>query len=203
MSRPIHLNEHEARVMARLQPGERVQIWRPVKSQPAYPEMRADMRLEMHGREAWFYIGDAPCAADRWVCPYGGPGDRVLCKETWAEVEVDGVTTIVCRPDCNKYDMFDVIDSFGRVRIHCVRKWVPSTRMPSWAVRHQLLIQEVRVMRLHEIPESEVLAAGYQSKFDPQSPDDFASQWDRRNDVDGLRYHENPWAWALTLEVTK
>jgi len=117
-------------------------------------------------------------------CPYGGPGDRLWVRETWAHYQcVDHVR----RPDGRSFsevsdglagykaDGFDGIEDFRShvklmsgsaceaVEINGDR-WRPSIHMPRWASRITLEITGIRVERLHEISFEDAKAEGVERR---------------------------------------
>lgn len=107
-----------------------------------------------------------------WVtCPFGEPGDRLWCKETWwtaktfddkpprwiAEMALDAGYSRPWGPvrysdETDNGLIGDFGGEWGKVR--------PSIFMPRWASRITLEITEVRVQRLAEISEDDARAEG-------------------------------------------
>lgn len=87
------------------------------------------------------------------TCPYGGPGDRLWVRETWAPF--DGDTNRNAAP-AGVPAMYRADRSFmvepGR--------WKPSIYMPRWASRIELEVTAARVERLQAISEADVKAEG-------------------------------------------
>jgi hypothetical protein len=63
--------------------------------------------------------------------------------------------------------------------------------MPRWASRLELLVREIRVHRLQDIPHADLAAEGASSRAE------FALRWDLANSVPWVA---NPWIWAVTFE---
>jgi len=90
-------------------------------------------------------------------CPYGGVGDRLWVRETWAQVtgpvagetaEEFGRKGIIYRADEGN-------DSRALKGI-----WKPSIHMFRWMSRITLEITGIRVERLHDITEADAIAEG-------------------------------------------
>lgn len=103
-----------------------------------------------------------------WPCPYGAPGDRLWCRETWFpdppidgswpgdiswqdERRIDGVPEHYRKP---KHCIFAA--SWGGIDL----RWRPGIHMPRWASRITLEITGVRVERLQAITEEDAKAEG-------------------------------------------
>jgi hypothetical protein len=91
-------------------------------------------------------------------CPYGAPGDRLWVRETWLALgsapAPDGTMQ-----DCGYLYRASVDEDtmFGH--------WKPSIHMPRAASRITLEITGVRVERLQEISEGDIIAEGCPSEF--------------------------------------
>lgn len=150
-------------------------------------------------------------------CPYGGPGDLLWVKESWAyRLDCDhlngtqlyerGVRQAwywadgpgkTCRTGC--------AGAAGRVRA--------ARFMPRWASRLTLKITEVRVQRLQEISEEGALAEGVSWEPGDQEANvrkwgteqtarmRYADLWDHINGPGS--WEANPWVWAISFEVIK
>jgi hypothetical protein len=124
-------------------------------------------------------------------CPYGIPGDRLWGKETWCS---RNGSDVVYRADCGSdYKQ--------------VAPWKPSIFMPRWASRITLEIVSVRVERLQEITEDDVVAEGIE--FPCEEPEtsehpvgcvcEYRNLWDR---INGNKHpwSSNPWVWRIEFK---
>lgn len=154
--------------------GRKTQTRRVVKPQPAEVAASAG---KMPGLIR-FKASDLTLQTWNDACPYGAPGDRLWCRETWqyydwsehgqpriryaanndalwrkvAEGDSDKVVNIWA--ELSGEDNFK-IDSRARDR-----RWRPSIHMPRWASRITLEITEVRVQRVQETSAKDILAEG-------------------------------------------
>ncbi len=104
----------------------------------------------------------APTAPDvdaAWIArccqsPYGGPGDRLWVRETWAGDDGCGFVYRADHPDADiaRGDLDDGEQT--------IRRWHPSIFMRRNASRVTLGIASVGVERLHDITEDDIRAEG-------------------------------------------
>jgi hypothetical protein len=92
-----------------------------------------------------YYVDGVP--VKRLTCPYGQVGDRLWVRESWAIGK-----GLVGEPD--------FIYKGNVVHGHDSHKWRPSLHMPLLACRTVLEITALRVERLQEITEEDVIAEG-------------------------------------------
>lgn len=109
-------------------------------------------------------------AYEHFHCPYGQPGDRLWVRETWCAGEDDDGAYILYTADNTKnYSPIELSCSWNDEQLNL--KWEehedfkqtlkrPSVFMPRWASRITLEITVVRVERLHDISEADVIAEG-------------------------------------------
>lgn len=151
-------------------------------------------------------------------CPYGQPGDLLWVRETWAQVgscDPGYLTYRATYPDCLPPGLENV-----PADIHDAgERWRPSIHMPRWASRITLRLTDVRVQRLQEISEPDVVAEGITKRphkghfayhYDGGAPHGHATHtgawrmlWDSINAKRGLGWDVNPWVWALLFEVIR
>lgn len=211
--RPIILREHEARG---LRDGSVSVLWRVMKPQPLL-WANVDLGPEWHrfawhprqpfGPEAGMPFGthvfgrsqDSQEALVR-ICPYGVPGDRLWCRETFVDGFPGGGNRY--RADfAPRYDAWerDTRDANGPV-IERVESWRSPVAMPRWACRTVVEIVDVRVMRPQEANAREICAAGLMASLGACLGDfaalDMRLQWRERW---GDTWTVNPWCWALTV----
>jgi hypothetical protein len=131
--------------------------------------------------------------------PYGVPGDRLWCRETWAwdgaqSRHVEYRATWKCERDppvvpCE----------------HGPARWRSPIFMPRWASRLTLWLLEERVQPLHKISEADARAEGFERArgaagqmvgIPLTARDSFMDAWDR---INGKRapWASNPWVWVL------
>lgn len=114
------------------------------------------------------------------LCPYGRPGDLLYVRETWRTYKtLDHLRPSQIRSGAGIEYTAGGTNVRGEETLLGMGKTRTSIHMPRWASRLTLRITDVRVQRLQEISEEDVLAEG-------------AGAWD-----------VNPWVWALTFEVLR
>ncbi|MNC30161.1 hypothetical protein D3C75_784370 [compost metagenome] len=138
-------------------------------------------------------------------CPYGQPGDRLWVREAWAQINVaqaPGESWVVYRECDNRTD-------YGG-------PWRPSIHMRRRDSRILLEVTDVRVERLQDISEGQVLDEGIgDHRFDCDRPvepdgypacscgsigyvDAFAELW---NTINGTgAWDTNPWVWVVEFK---
>lgn len=130
-------------------------------------------------------------------CPYGVPGDRLWCRETWNTQ----------------------VGSFGESRPVVYRAtdderhgpWRPSIFMPRWASRITLEVVSVRVERLQEITEEDAKAEGVElavngiedigggeTRPTKSFRQGFVYAWNEINAKRGP-WASNPWVWVISF----
>lgn len=157
------------------------------------------------------------------ICPYGKPGERLWVRETAKLRSVN-------RRRTGHIDGFDlhyraddeILDFPGRddYKPYSFLRFTPSIHMPRWANRITLGIKGVRVERLQEITEADIVKEGIrQSESDekywlgplagvPDYPwntaqQAFMSLWNEKNGkrVEGkYSWDRNPWVWVIEFK---
>jgi len=116
-------------------------------------------------------------------CPYGQPGDRLWCRETFVS-DGDYIGYKAERDPANDNAL-----------------WSPSIFMPRWASRITLEIVSVRVERLQNISEADAFAEGISGGDwlgDPVG--EFAKLWNSINLKRGYGWETNCWVWVLEFK---
>lgn len=123
-----------------------------------------------------------PTGVKWFSCPYGGLGDRLWIRETYACPDGD----VLYRADG------DIDPRHWR--------WHSPRYMPRSASRILLEITHVRVEHLQDITEADIQAEGLDIAPNPydEFTDGFQSLWDR---INGKHYpwRSNPWVWVITF----
>lgn len=148
----------------------------------------------------------------RWYgrCPYGQPGERLWVRETWATF--DGWTGYFYGADDHSFGIGESDDP-DHVPEHALR-WRPSIHMPRAASRITLDITGVRVERLQEISDADVLAEGTPGAwvdwtevgcgFQPNSNGPETRQFFFRKLWKSICGHDswnaNPWVWVIEFQ---
>ncbi|WP_300750264.1 hypothetical protein [Janthinobacterium sp.] len=208
--------------------GSKTQTRRPIK--PA-PEMVADKRIEP-------WAGD-PAAllrlleASKRPCPYGQPGDRIWVRETffaygrwetrfstkkgrdeWHFVDMTTESDRAYQFDADKPDI-PLAAARGMTPGWYKR---PAIFMPRHVCRILLEITSVRVERLQDISDADILAEGIdtealeesQERYDVIAKDGNCSgratertYWRDLWESTGGDWNANPWLWAITFKRVK
>lgn len=146
---------------------------------------------------------------DNSMCPYGKPGDGLWVRETWSPI-LDHNNVFhhyAYKADCDP--------------LHKVVEWKPSIFMPKEACRIKLLINDVKVERLHDISEDDAKAEGIERwdnpLFNEERYRDYSGkpQWKQMNErrdpvayfkslwqsINGIEsWESNPWVWKISFE---
>ena len=136
-------------------------------------------------------------------CPYGQVGDGLWVRETWLEDEkADSIEAV----HGHIYYKADYIKTFEKTI------WRPSIFMPRWASRIDLEITDIRVERLQEISDEDMLAEGCASTHYTQKGDEvyidawqlinyFPKVWDSLNAKRGYSWESNCWVWVISFKL--
>lgn len=157
--RPINLSAWEVRAIL---DGRKTQTRRVVKPQPLFDDLKpywiaASTDRKTVGKWKWGRkdsIGSIVTVGDLFRCPFGQPGDHLFGRECFATaldnpvMEHGQVVYRATDPDWDQCDGF---------------RWRPSTQMPRWASRIDLLIKSIRIERLQEISGPDCWAEGIES----------------------------------------
>lgn len=135
-----------------------------------------------------------------WMCPYGGPGDRLWVRESWARINTPRGLR-VCYRATEPAEIALAVACFGG--------WKPSIHMPRVACRLVLEITAVRAEPLQAITEEDAVAEGVPRGPGMAMPDGesydprviFREGWDGINAKRGFGWAANPVVWALTFKV--
>ena len=125
-------------------------------------------------------------------CKYGSVGDCLWVRETWAKSNQINDSTIFYRATDS--------DIKQRALSYSERedRWRPSIFMPRWASRITLEIKNIRVERLKEISEADVIAEGCPKEIL------YGFGWyrDLWADINGKEsWDSNPWVWIVEFEM--
>ena len=162
--------------------------------------------VEMYVRS----IGKRPCE----------PGDILWVRETWSTTEKCGLYPNW--PTSGVHYMHKAIDPDCEPAQEA--RWFPSIHMPKEAARIFLRVKDVRVERLQDITQQQVVAEGFPSRtcgalglkykngesaeHDQRGIElcvvDFAQLWDstiKPADHERYGWNANPWVWVIEFEL--
>jgi len=126
-------------------------------------------------------------------CPYGQVGDKLWCRETFAEPFGKGMG-VIYRADYEDGNL---------------HTWRPSIHMPRWASRITLEITEIRVEMLQEITINDCKNEGIKDHVKwigkecySDAVIQFQELWDS---INGKKHPwlSNPWVWAVSFKMLK
>ncbi|MGK5031502.1 hypothetical protein [Janthinobacterium sp. MDT1-19] len=140
-------------------------------------------------------------------CPYGQAGDRIWVRETF------------CMDD-NGHEEWPIFRADGaelpqRQPTRKPARWTPSIHMPRWTSRILLEIVSVRVERLQDISDADIVAEGIDMEALAESQDRYdivckgtdtsgrateRSAWRDLWESTGGCWDSNPWCWAITFK---
>jgi hypothetical protein len=152
-------------------------------------------------------------APDVAACPYGRPGDRLWVREAFAlsvhdpeggdyEEDPDNWDPIYReeneRNPGGGWTHDEVIDGVLHSTPIAAPRWRPSIHMPRRFSRIDLEITDVRVERLTEISEADIIAEGCPREY-LLGQNWYRPLWDSLNEKRGYGWDVNPWVWVLTF----
>jgi hypothetical protein len=147
-------------------------------------------------------------------CKYGQKGDRLWVRETWrTDAGLDHLKPSLFEGYSVKY----LADGHVRVRRENAvipdgfwGKTRPSIFMPRWASRISLEVTGVRVERVQEITEKDILAEGYPHGLGYRNHDGephpggslkwYSTLWNEINVDRGYGWDVNPWVWVVEFK---
>lgn len=121
--------------------------------------------------------------------------------------------SIDCSDDCEKAGL--EVDEDGVYTIHSgmenPTRWRPSIFMPRWASRINLRVTNVRVERLHDINEKDLIADLGSPEWTGDGPEPykrnlktvFCHVWNYIYSKRGYGWNVNPWVWVYEFERKK
>lgn len=203
--------------------GTKTQTRRVVKPQPEHGA--GPCHWSPTGWAARSGHGDGNCTCQPIRCPYGEPGDRLWVRETWRPQIAHHCTVGAC--DCADVRVRYAADGAERffadetipiewtMPKSAARGMVPSVFLPRWACRLTLDLLSVRVERLHDISDADIISEGVTREIVaamigchpgsiPTLHDAWRLGWTHINGA--ASWASNPWVWVLGLgapEVNK
>jgi len=129
-------------------------------------------------------------------CPYGGVGDRLWVKATYA-VNFKGQILF-------KYEKEKLTELLELPDIHI--KWSPAMFMKREYSRILLEITEVRDERLNQMTEEDAIAEGikqlhFTTGMKVNCLPQFIELWDSLNAKRGFGWNPNPWVWPIRFKL--
>ena len=151
---------------------------------------------------------------DSWVFeikPKYQPGDILWVRETWGHI---------AHPNYNQggYDEWFVYKASKQGELPEDFKWRPSIHMPREAARIFLKVTNIRVEKVQDITEDDVIAEGMNAGIcqncgknsypepcgcenpQPEYIGAFAYLWNIINKKRGYGWSKNPWVWVIEFE---
>lgn len=201
----INFSEYEVRAALENRKSQVRRIVKPVQSMPKIPPLTMIAWLfdgiqeeDDDGRPYWVgYHPEYPSKSKWFTCPYGKAGTRLWARETFRFG--DGMNRSG-NPELPTYNA-DWPDVEGI--------WRSSTQMPRWASRLTFEIVKVRVERVQDIREEDILAEGITVNriadwcnvpwsAMPTLHDAWRVYWEHVNGKGA--WERNNWAWAIDLK---
>jgi hypothetical protein len=150
-------------------------------------------------------------AVIRGRCPFGNPGDRLWGKETWATtLSLDHLPAarLASGAPVQYRNCESNVPGYPRL-LPPVERWRSAVHMPRWASRITLEVHEVRVQRLQDIGNADLVAEGFQYRGINDGPPidgnlyaqalkDFKTDWNKANPKHP--YDSNPFVWVATFK---
>ncbi|CAY73975.1 hypothetical protein EPYR_01595 [Erwinia pyrifoliae DSM 12163] len=149
-------------------------------------------------------------------CPYGQPGDRLWVRETWRGPIVPAEDIVRYQQSPSQFKKADYCQYQADSSIYSADDqeqlggWQAGIHMPRWASRIDLLITDIRVEKIQDISDDDVMAEGVQVEthflnnfFTLQSEagsakDAYRKQWVTLYGCNS--WEANPWVWVIEFK---
>jgi hypothetical protein len=159
-------------------------------------ELREMKRYDDGTYRAIFNSDDEPFSV---ISPYGGPGDLMWVRESFA---VTG-SKIVRGPEGELIEETPTYTFRGQKQPHIEKlyKWKPSIHMPKAACRIWLEVLSVRVERLQKITSDDAIAEGVTLDMSQKwfkHVHIFEELWGKINSPES--WNSNPWVWVVEFK---
>jgi hypothetical protein len=194
--------------------GKKTQTRRVMKPQPN-PITKGPADSKIIYTSGWFEGGDVPDYVLK-RCPFGVPGERLLVREQhqimvadsamkYGEIDYDeidyktgkGLRVVYCATD-------EIEEFYNEDQERDSSATRPSIFMPRWASRIALEITGVRVERVQDISDEDILFEGFkmnnQAVFSLGYKPAFKRLWDSINSKRGFGWDANPWIWVIEFK---
>ncbi len=156
----------------------------------------------------WTYT----CCEDDWKCPYGKAGDVLWVREKWQPLydycNYDAGIVGACfrhRGGCRVFSA----KYKPHMHIDDTYNFKPAIHMPKWACRLRLKVKSVRVERVQDISEEDIIAEGVCKLDIPHAKKKdlgwyyykpWRELWDSINKKRGHGWEKNNWVWVIEFE---
>lgn len=192
--------------------GRKTETRRTVKPQPPEDTSRVTLDWLRTGSNSYVQHYGFDDDNTRYLSPYGGPGELLRVRETWAVASTYDALPPSEIPRCEvSYAATDDITGLKeRSPIH----------MPTWMSRISLRVTAVRVERLQDISELDAVMEGMDFGYptrdsmlrrladartpqlsDPASPvSEYRQLWNSLNAKRGFPWEGDPWVWVVQFE---
>lgn len=127
---------------------------------------------------------------DSLMCPHGQPGDRLWVRETWSSQD--------CMEGEALYRATAIQDGMNAGEVQEIT-WRPSIHMPRWTSRINLEITGVRVERLQDISEGDVIQEGCPNEI-LYGTGWYRDLWESINGPGS--WDANHWVWVIEFQRT-
>jgi len=169
--RPIIMSSESVKAILA---GRKTQTRRVCKLQSA--ERRGDGFIYKDGQ---MYYARQPCY----------PGDRLWVKEKYG-YGYDGDVVY-----CDSFVHLESEKEWDRLK-----QWKNPMFMPKHLSRITLEVKSVRLVRLQDISDMDILAEGYVIPFRKEPIDVFWKHWNTLNAKRGFSWFNNPWVWVIEFK---
>lgn len=145
-----------------------------------------------------------PSFGHLYFCPYGKVGDRLWVREKHCFAKGNGIQVRYAADGQPMQTFYPDQPVDGKI------KWVPSIHMKRQNSRLTLEITNVRVERLQDISNSDILDEGitaaspYEKQFHDDQPSlkrQWQYLWESINGAES--WAKNPWVWVVEFKVVK
>jgi len=158
----------------------------------------------MYGAGCFWWASDGFSTGVTLYCPYGQPGDKLWVRETFALMEDGTFYAADTRLESKQWPN----------GLWNVDKWRSPIHMPRWVSRITLEITGVRVERVQNISNNDILAEGIEPDYEYQAEDctilswhiprlEFVRRWDKLNAKRGFPWSSNCWVWVVEFELVR